>query len=150
MADRRSIAIGVSMRSRAGQHVIRQIRRERIASLRKNASKLLIGFLVWLALGVIVVAAGRGERLGGETAKQYQLIGGVPMVLRAMDPFLSHPDVAQVVLVLPPEVIERLPKSGRATVVLLVQGDEEDQQWSQAAYQQFMRDDAPEDAVYDA
>jgi 2-C-methyl-D-erythritol 4-phosphate cytidylyltransferase len=54
-------------------------------------------------VGVIVVAAGRGERCGGETAKQYQLIGGVPMVLRALRPFTSHQEVAQVVLVLPPE-----------------------------------------------
>lgn len=54
-------------------------------------------------VGVVVVAAGRGERLGGDTAKQYQLIGGVPMVLRALRPFTSHPDVAQVVLVLPPD-----------------------------------------------
>ena len=54
-------------------------------------------------VGVIVVAAGRGERLGGETAKQYQLIRGVPMVLRALRPFISHADVAQVVLVLPAE-----------------------------------------------
>jgi 2-C-methyl-D-erythritol 4-phosphate cytidylyltransferase len=52
---------------------------------------------------VIVVAAGRGERLGGDTAKQYQLIRGIPMVLRALRPFISRPEVAQVVLVLPPE-----------------------------------------------
>lgn len=54
-------------------------------------------------VGVIVVAAGRGERAGGETAKQYQLIRGVPMVLRALRPFTSHPEVAHVVLVLPAE-----------------------------------------------
>jgi 2-C-methyl-D-erythritol 4-phosphate cytidylyltransferase len=54
-------------------------------------------------VGVIVVAAGRGERVGGETAKQYQLIRGVPMVLRALRPFASHPDVAHLVLVLPAE-----------------------------------------------
>jgi 2-C-methyl-D-erythritol 4-phosphate cytidylyltransferase len=54
-------------------------------------------------VGVIVVAAGRGTRLGGTGPKQYQLIGGVPMVLRALRPFVSHPDVAQVVLVLPPD-----------------------------------------------
>lgn len=54
-------------------------------------------------VGVVVVAAGRGTRVGGETAKQYQLIAGVPMVLRALRPFTSHPDVAQVVLVLPAE-----------------------------------------------
>jgi 2-C-methyl-D-erythritol 4-phosphate cytidylyltransferase len=51
----------------------------------------------------VVVAAGRGARFGGKTAKQYLMIGGVPMVLRALRPFTSHPDVAQVVLVLPPE-----------------------------------------------
>ena len=50
-----------------------------------------------------MVAAGRGQRLGGETAKQYRLIAGVPMVLRALRPFTSYPDVMQVVLVLPPE-----------------------------------------------
>jgi len=49
------------------------------------------------------VAAGRGVRFGGKTAKQYQPIGGVPMVLRALRPFTSHPEVAQVILVLPPE-----------------------------------------------
>ena len=50
-----------------------------------------------------MVAAGRGLRIGGETAKQYLLIAGVPMVLRALRPFTSHPAVTQVVLVLPPE-----------------------------------------------
>ena len=48
-----------------------------------------------------MVAAGRGTRLGGKTPKQYQPIGGVPMVLRALRPFTAHPDVARVALVLP-------------------------------------------------
>jgi 2-C-methyl-D-erythritol 4-phosphate cytidylyltransferase len=52
-------------------------------------------------VGVVVVAAGRGTRFGGETPKQYQPIGGVPMVLRAVRPFAAHPEVAQVALVLP-------------------------------------------------
>ena len=51
----------------------------------------------------MVVAAGRGERLGGSTAKQYRLIGGVPMVLRALRPFTSRSDVVHITLVLPPE-----------------------------------------------
>jgi 2-C-methyl-D-erythritol 4-phosphate cytidylyltransferase len=49
-----------------------------------------------------VVAAGRGVRFGGETPKQFLLIGGVPLVLWALRPFTSHPEVAHVVLVLPP------------------------------------------------
>ncbi len=49
----------------------------------------------------MVVAAGSGSRIGG-SPKQYRLIAGVPMVLRAIRPFAAHRDVAQVVLVLPP------------------------------------------------
>jgi 2-C-methyl-D-erythritol 4-phosphate cytidylyltransferase len=60
-------------------------------------------------VGVVVLAAGRGERFGGDTAKQYQLIRGVPMVLRALRPFTLHPEVAQVVLVLRPEDTARPP-----------------------------------------
>jgi 2-C-methyl-D-erythritol 4-phosphate cytidylyltransferase len=53
-------------------------------------------------VGAIVVAAGQGLRFGGKTLKQYQPIGGIPMVLWALRPFVSHPDVAHTVLVLPP------------------------------------------------
>ncbi|MEX2316750.1 MAG: hypothetical protein WD669_06340 [Pirellulales bacterium] len=53
------------------------------------------------------------------------------------------------VLTLPPEVVAQLPKSGRATVVVLVQDDPEDQEWQRASYEQFIKDDGPEDAVYD-
>ena len=53
-------------------------------------------------------------------------------------------------LALPPEVIAKLPKSGRATVMVLVQDDAEDHQWRRASYEQFTKDDGPEDAVYDA
>jgi transaldolase len=48
-------------------------------------------------------------------------------------------------LSLPPEVVAQLPKSGRATVVVLVQ-DAEHAEWRAAAYEQFMRDDDPHDA----
>ncbi|MFL5516863.1 MAG: 2-C-methyl-D-erythritol 4-phosphate cytidylyltransferase [Gemmatimonadales bacterium] len=54
-------------------------------------------------VGVIVVAAGRGSRIGGELLKQYQPIAGVPMVLRALRPFTAHAEVAQVALVIPAE-----------------------------------------------
>ena len=53
-------------------------------------------------VGVIVVAAGQGTRFPGPIPKQYQPIGGVPLVLWALRPFLAHPDVVRVVLVLPP------------------------------------------------
>ena len=55
------------------------------------------------------MAAGRGTRVGGDTPKQFQLIAGVPMVLRALRPFAAHPDVAQVVLVLPADAAAEPP-----------------------------------------
>lgn len=54
-------------------------------------------------VGVVVVAGGRGARLGGDTPKQFLEIAGVPMLLRALRPFMAHPAVAQVVVVLPAE-----------------------------------------------
>ncbi len=60
-------------------------------------------------VGAIVVAAGRGVRLGKDIPKQYLPIGGVPMLLWALRPFSSHPDVGQVVLVLPPDDVARPP-----------------------------------------
>jgi 2-C-methyl-D-erythritol 4-phosphate cytidylyltransferase len=48
------------------------------------------------------VAAGSGARFGSAMPKQFHAVGGVPIVLRALRAFTSHPDVAQVVLVLPP------------------------------------------------
>jgi hypothetical protein len=54
------------------------------------------------------------------------------------------------ILALPPDVVARLPKSGRATVIVHVQDDHEDQEWRKASYEQFMKDDGPDDAVYDA
>jgi len=53
-------------------------------------------------VGAIIVAAGKGTRLGGGPLKQYRLLAGVPVILRALRPFTSHPDIAQVALVLPP------------------------------------------------
>lgn len=76
-----------------------------------------MGWTTWISwcrhlprdVAAIVVAAGQGVRFGGQTPKQFLLIAGVPMVLRALQPFSSHPDVIQVVLVLPPEQAARPP-----------------------------------------
>lgn len=49
------------------------------------------------------MAAGQGRRMGGGVPKQFLPLGGVPLVLRAVRPFVSHPEVAEVILVLPVE-----------------------------------------------
>jgi 2-C-methyl-D-erythritol 4-phosphate cytidylyltransferase len=61
-------------------------------------------------VGVVVVAAGQGSRLGGEVPKQFLPVGGVPVLLRAIRPFASHPEVARVVVVLAPAHAERPPE----------------------------------------
>lgn len=52
-------------------------------------------------VGVVIVAAGAGVRAGPGEPKQFRPILGVPMLLRALRPFTSHPEVSQVVAVLP-------------------------------------------------
>jgi 2-C-methyl-D-erythritol 4-phosphate cytidylyltransferase len=52
-------------------------------------------------VGVIIVAAGQGARLGGAVPKQYRELAGVPMLLHALRPFPGHPEVAHTVIVLP-------------------------------------------------
>ena len=55
------------------------------------------------------MAAGQGTRLGGEVPKQFRLIGGVPMLLRALRPFVAHPDVACVTVALPADIVAAPP-----------------------------------------
>src|SRR5512140_3626544 len=54
-------------------------------------------------VGVIIVAAGSSVRFGGSIPKQFLELAGTPILLHALRPFTSHPDVAQVVVVLRPE-----------------------------------------------
>ena len=51
-------------------------------------------------VGVIIVAAGSSARFGGSVPKQYLELAGTPVLLHALRPFTSHPEVAQVVVVL--------------------------------------------------
>ena len=51
---------------------------------------------------------------------------------------------------IPREVAKDLPCSGKARVILLTADADGDAAWQAAAYQQFLRDDAPEDAIYES
>lgn len=61
-------------------------------------------------VGVVIVAAGAGVRAGPGEPKQFRPIAGVPMLLRALRPFTSHPAVLHVVVTLPPAYVERPPE----------------------------------------
>jgi 2-C-methyl-D-erythritol 4-phosphate cytidylyltransferase len=52
-------------------------------------------------VGVIVVAAGSGTRVGGQELKQFRWIAGKPMALHALQQFQQRRDVAMVVMALP-------------------------------------------------
>ncbi|RDC73086.1 bifunctional 2-C-methyl-D-erythritol 4-phosphate cytidylyltransferase/2-C-methyl-D-erythritol 2,4-cyclodiphosphate synthase [Rhodovulum sp. 12E13] len=54
-------------------------------------------------VGVVVVAAGRGTRMGGEVPKQYQDLGGLPVLARTVAALADHPAVAEIVVVIHPD-----------------------------------------------
>ncbi len=52
---------------------------------------------------VILVAAGRGERLGAESPKARVLLGGVPLFQHSLRLLCGHPGIARVFVVVPPD-----------------------------------------------
>lgn len=56
-------------------------------------------------IGIVIVAAGRGERAGAshEGPKQYRKIGGRPVIVHTIERFLAWPSHGPVVLVIHPE-----------------------------------------------
>ncbi len=52
-------------------------------------------------VGVVIVAAGEGTRVGGTELKQFRWIAGKPMLLHSLQTFMAHPRVIAVVCVLP-------------------------------------------------
>lgn len=50
---------------------------------------------------VVIVAGGKGLRMGGDIPKQFLPVGGKPVLMRTIDRFLEYDKNMQVVLVLP-------------------------------------------------
>lgn len=73
----------------------------------------------------IVVAGGSGRRMGGAVRKQYLEVGGAPVLLRALTPFIEHPRIGRVVVVLPPEDVEAPPEWLGGLPVTIVPGGAE-------------------------
>ena len=48
----------------------------------------------------LIVAAGKGERLGAGLPKQYRLLGGKPVLRRAVEALIGHPAIARVRVVI--------------------------------------------------
>lgn len=58
----------------------------------------------------VLVAAGRGERLGSSIPKQFLDLGGLPLLEWSVRRFHGHRSVDRVVVVVPPEMAERPPE----------------------------------------
>jgi 2-C-methyl-D-erythritol 4-phosphate cytidylyltransferase/2-C-methyl-D-erythritol 2,4-cyclodiphosphate synthase len=58
-----------------------------------------------MAVGVVIVAGGRGVRLGAAVPKQLIALGGRSMLQRSVAAFDEHPGVAELVVVLPAELV---------------------------------------------
>jgi 2-C-methyl-D-erythritol 4-phosphate cytidylyltransferase/2-C-methyl-D-erythritol 2,4-cyclodiphosphate synthase len=55
-----------------------------------------------VSVSALIVAAGKGERLGGAIPKQFRSIGGKPVLRWAVEPFLKHAAVKDVHVVIGP------------------------------------------------
>ena len=58
-----------------------------------------------MSVGVIIVAAGRGTRVGAAVPKQLLDLGGRSILQRSVDAFDRHPTVSEIVVVLPDELV---------------------------------------------
>ncbi|HKB08565.1 MAG TPA: 2-C-methyl-D-erythritol 4-phosphate cytidylyltransferase [Candidatus Polarisedimenticolia bacterium] len=73
-----------------------------------------------MTVAAIIVAAGRGVRMGAEKPKAFLLLRGVSLLERSVGVFLSHPRVNRIVAAVPdPEAAARLlgPLAGRVALV---------------------------------
>ena len=58
----------------------------------------------------VVLAAGKGTRMGGNVAKQFLEIGGKPVVVYALEVFEHSPEIDQIILVTGADKIESVIK----------------------------------------
>ncbi|MNI29730.1 2-C-methyl-D-erythritol 4-phosphate cytidylyltransferase [compost metagenome] len=58
-------------------------------------------------IGVIVVAAGRGTRMGTKESKQYLKLQDKPIVIHTLEVFESHPLISEIVLVTGEQDVDR-------------------------------------------
>ena len=50
---------------------------------------------------IIIVAGGKGLRMGGEVPKQFLPVGGRPILMRTLERFRAYSETLQIILVLP-------------------------------------------------
>ncbi|KMO42199.1 2-C-methyl-D-erythritol 4-phosphate cytidylyltransferase [Methylobacterium tarhaniae] len=56
-------------------------------------------------MAAVVVAAGRGIRVGGDTPKQYRRVGGQAVLTRTLAALAAHPGVTRIQVVIAPDAV---------------------------------------------
>ena len=69
-------------------------------------------------VAVVVVAAGRGSRMGGDLPKQFRSIGGEPMIRQSLVMLAEHPEVGPVQPVIHPEDVAKFQSSATGLNIL--------------------------------
>jgi len=60
-----------------------------------------------MRIAAVIVAAGRGTRVGGDLPKQWRELQGVPLVAHALRAFVAAPQIGPVCIVLNPQDMDR-------------------------------------------
>jgi 2-C-methyl-D-erythritol 4-phosphate cytidylyltransferase/2-C-methyl-D-erythritol 2,4-cyclodiphosphate synthase len=66
-----------------------------------------------MTVAALIVAAGRGTRAGGTIPKQYQLLGGRPVLCHTLAALAGHPKIGQIVVVVHPDDADVFAKTVR-------------------------------------
>ncbi len=66
-------------------------------------------------VSAIIAAGGRGQRFGGPVPKQFLNIGGQSALERSVALFLAHPQIDELVVALPAELVAEPPPYLRAS-----------------------------------
>ena len=53
-----------------------------------------------MSIAALIVAAGKGDRLGGDLPKQYANLGGKSLLAHSVDAFMAHPDIGSILVVI--------------------------------------------------
>lgn len=53
-------------------------------------------------VSALIAASGQGQRMGGETKKQYLMLDGIPILARSVELFARHQAVSRIVVIVPP------------------------------------------------
>jgi len=75
-----------------------------------------------MQIKVVIPASGKGIRLGGKIPKQFQLLGGLPILFRTIDAFQKHEMVTEIVLAVPSEYVQEVKGYGFEKVLHVVEG----------------------------